>query len=73
MVLDQVSKESVSKQLPVVLAATLGQAQSDVQGRCHVATASSSCIKAQNTYDELICIDGKGSPPSSACLQLLLG
>jgi hypothetical protein len=51
------------------LPAPLGQAQSDVQGCRRVATASSSCAKAQDAYDNLNCIDGEGSPCSGACLQ----
>jgi hypothetical protein len=43
-----------------------------VQGCHHVATASSSCAKAQDTYGELNCVDDKGSPCSGACLQLLV-
>jgi hypothetical protein len=56
----------------VVLPGPLGQAQNNVQGRC-VATASSSCAKAQDAYEELDCVDGEGSPCSGACLQSLLG
>jgi hypothetical protein len=50
---DQVSMEAVAKRWPVVLPALLEQAHSDVQRCCHVATASSSCVKAQDAYDEL--------------------
>jgi hypothetical protein len=64
MVRDQVSMEGV--------AAPLGQAQSDVQGCCHLAAASSSCAKAQDAYNELNCVDGEGSSCSGACLQSLL-
>jgi hypothetical protein len=71
MVWDQVSMVGVAKRWPVVLPAPHGQAHSDVQGHCHVATASSSGAKAQDT-DELNCIDSEGSPCSSACLQSLL-
>ncbi|KAJ4448323.1 hypothetical protein ANN_10338 [Periplaneta americana] len=41
MVRDQVSMEGVEELSPVVLQVPLGQGQSDVQGRCHVATANS--------------------------------
>jgi hypothetical protein len=41
---------------PGVLSTPFGQAQSNVQGHCHVATASSSCTKAQDAYDKLNCI-----------------
>jgi hypothetical protein len=67
LVRDQVSTEGVAKRRPVVLRASLGQAQSNVQGRCRVATAS-SCAKAQDAYDELNCVNGEGSPCSGACL-----
>jgi hypothetical protein len=49
-----------------VLPAPLGQAQSDVQGRYHVATTSSSCDRAEDVYDELNCVDCEGSPATSA-------
>jgi hypothetical protein len=51
---DQVCMEGVATRWPVVLPAPLGQAQSDVQGHCRVATASSFCAKVQDAYDELI-------------------
>jgi hypothetical protein len=72
MVQDQASMGGVAKQGPIILPAPLGQAQSDVQGCCHVATASSSCAKAQDAYDELNCVDNEGSPCSGACLQTLV-
>jgi hypothetical protein len=72
MVRNQVSIKDVAKRWAVVLPAPLGQAQSDVQGRCHVATASSSCTKAQDNYAKLNCVDGEESPCSSVCLQSLL-
>jgi hypothetical protein len=40
--------------------------KSDVQGRCHVTTASSSYTKAQDAYDDPNCVGGIGSPCSSA-------
>jgi hypothetical protein len=49
MMQDQMSMEGVAKWRPVVLPAPLGQAQSDVRGRCSVAAVSSSCTKAQDT------------------------
>jgi hypothetical protein len=57
---------------PVVLPAPLGQAQSDVQGCRRVATAISSCAKAEDAYDKFNCVDGEGSSCSGACLQSLL-
>jgi hypothetical protein len=59
MVRDQVSMERVAKWRPVVLPAPLGQAQSNVQGCCCGATASSSCTK-------LNCMDGEGFACSGA-------
>jgi hypothetical protein len=44
----------------------------DVQEHCHIATASSSCIKDQDAYNKLKGVDSEGSPCSGACLQLLL-
>jgi hypothetical protein len=71
MVWVQVSMEGVAKWWPVVLPAPFGQAQSNVQVRYHVATASSSCV---DDYNEMNCVDGEGSLCSGACLQpLLLG
>jgi hypothetical protein len=64
--------EGVAKWWPVVLPPPLGQTQSDVQVHCHVATANSSCTKAQHTYNELNCVDGDGSPCNGAFLQELL-
>jgi hypothetical protein len=67
--------EGVTKRCPFVLPSPLGrlgQAQRDVQGRCRVSTASSSCAKVQDAYDELNCVDGEGSPCRGACLQSLL-
>jgi hypothetical protein len=42
------------------------------EGCYHVVTASSSCAKVQDAYDEMNCVDGKESPCTSACIQLLL-
>ncbi|KAJ4451510.1 hypothetical protein ANN_02974 [Periplaneta americana] len=58
MVRNQVSKESVAKRRPVALQVPLGQGQSKLQGRCHVATANSSYAKAQDAYDELNHVNG---------------
>jgi hypothetical protein len=49
----------VAKLWPVVFPPSLGQAQSDVQGHCCIATTSSSSTKAQDANSELNCIDGK--------------
>ena len=71
---DQVSTEGVAKRWPVALQVPLGQGQSDVQGRSHVATAKSSYAKTQDAYDELNRVNDHGSPCSGFCLQLhLLG
>jgi hypothetical protein len=67
MVWVQLSMEGVAKRWPLVLPATIGQAQSDVQGHCPVERATYSCAKAQDTYDELNGVDGEGSR-SGACL-----
>jgi hypothetical protein len=64
---DQVTMESVAKQWPAV-----GQAQNNVQGHYGVPTASSSCAKAQDIYDELNCVEDEGFPCSGTCLQLFL-
>jgi hypothetical protein len=72
MVWDLVSMEGVAKQWHVLKPAPLGQEQSDVQGHCCIATASSSCTKTQDAYDELNWVDGEGSPCSGDCLQSLL-
>jgi hypothetical protein len=50
----------------------LGQAQSDVQGRCRVSKASSSCAEAQYAYEEVNCVDSEGFPCNGAGLQSLL-
>ena len=47
------------------LQVSLGQGQSDVQGRCHVAIANSSYTKAQDAYDQ-------GFSYSGFCIQLHL-
>jgi hypothetical protein len=52
------------------LPAPLGQEQSDVQGRCRVATASSSCAKAQGAYNELNCVHGEKFPCSGEQFQM---
>ena len=60
-----VKRWSVASQVP------LGHEQSDVQGRCRVATANASCAKAQDAYDELNRVnDDQASPCSGFCLQL---
>jgi hypothetical protein len=60
MVRDQVSMEGVAKGDLLFCQLHLGQAQSDVQGRCRVA------------YDELNCVGGEGSAYSDTYLQSLL-
>jgi hypothetical protein len=50
--------EECGKTMTRLLPAPLGQAQSNVQGCCHVAAASSFCSKAQDAYDKLNCVDG---------------
>jgi hypothetical protein len=55
-----------------VLLAPLGQAQSNVQQHCHVATASSTCARAQDAYSKLNCAEGQGTSCSGACLHSLL-
>jgi hypothetical protein len=52
MVRDLVSMEGVAKGRRVLMPVRLGQAQSNVQGHCRIATASSSCTK-QEAYDKL--------------------
>ena len=42
----------------------LGQGQSDVQGRCRVATANSSYSKAQDAYGDFNRVNDQGSPCS---------
>jgi hypothetical protein len=72
MMRDQVSMEAVAKRLPVVLPAPLGQPQSDIQGHCHAATASSTCIRALVANKKVNYLDSVVSPCSSACLHSLL-
>jgi hypothetical protein len=73
MVQNQVSMEGVAKGDLLFCKLLLVQSQSDVQGRCRVATIScSSCAKTQDAYDKLNCIDCEESSCSGACLQLLI-
>ena len=69
---NQVNVEGVTKRWPVVLQVPLGQKQSDVQGRCRVATANSSYAKTQDDYDGLNRVNDQGSPRSGFCLRLHL-
>jgi hypothetical protein len=64
MVRDQVGMVGVANGDLFVL-----PAQSNAQGDCLVAIASSSCDKPQDAYDKLNCIDGKGSPCSTVPLE----
>ena len=62
------------KTVTVALQVPLRQGQSDVQGHCHVATANSSYVKAQDAYNKLNRVNDQESPCSRFCLQLhLLG
>jgi hypothetical protein len=53
--------EGVAKWRPVALQAALGQAQSDVQGHCQVATATSFSSKVEDIYEELTSVCSKRS------------
>ena len=62
--------EGVEKR-PADLPIPLGQAQTDIQGRCRAATANSCYAKVQDAYDELNRVEGEGYLCRGACIQLL--